>query len=71
VAKTGKFDVVLFLIAFFLGWLGIDKLYKGSMKFFLIKLILNLIIVGVIWNIVDLIMILLGKYQVDPRKYLK
>lgn len=69
-AQNSKFDVVLLLIAIFLGWFGIDKLYKGDVKMFIIKLLLNLIIVGAIWNIVDIVMILLGKYQIDPRKYL-
>ncbi|HOI46978.1 MAG TPA: NINE protein [Bacilli bacterium] len=69
-AQNSKFDVVLLLIAIFLGWFGIDKLYKGDVKMFIIKLLLNIIIVGAIWNIVDIVMILLGKYQIDPRKYL-
>jgi TM2 domain-containing membrane protein YozV len=70
-AQNSKIDLVLLLIAIFLGWLGIDKLYKGDVKMFIIKLLLNIIIVGAIWNIVDIIMILMGKYQIDPRKYLK
>jgi TM2 domain-containing membrane protein YozV len=70
-AQSSKIDLVLLLIAIFLGWLGIDKLYKGDVKMFIIKLLLNFIIIGTIWNIVDIIMILVGKYQIDPRKYLK
>jgi TM2 domain-containing membrane protein YozV len=70
-AQTEKFDVVLLLIAIFLGWFGIDKLYKGDFKMFIIKLLLNIIIVGAIWNVIDIVMILVGKYQIDPRKYFK
>ena len=33
-AKKGDGGLVLFLICFFLGWFGIDKLYKGSVKLF-------------------------------------
>lgn len=61
-----KFDLTLFLITLFLGWFGVDKLYKKSTKFFLIKLVANLLVVGVIWNIYDLVTIVLGKYKVNP-----
>jgi len=63
-----KFDLVLFLIILFLGWFGIDKLYKSSVKLFLIKLLLNFLIIGWFWNIYDLIMCILGKYKLNPLK---
>lgn len=63
-----KFDLVLFLIVLFLGWFGIDKLYKGDTKLFIIKLLLNLIVVGMIWNIYDLVCVVLGKYKLNPLK---
>lgn len=61
-----KFNLKLFLITLFLGWFGIDKLYNKSTKFFLIKLVATLLVVGVIWNIYDLVCIVLGKYKVNP-----
>lgn len=57
---------VLFLICLFFGWFGIDKLYKGNVKLFVIKLLLNLVIVGEIWNIYDIICSALGKYKLNP-----
>ena len=58
--------IVLFLITLFLGWFGIDKLYMGSFKLFIIKLLLNLCIIGEIWNIYDLICIIIGRYKLNP-----
>lgn len=60
--------LVLFLICLFLGWFGIDKLYKGSTKLFVIKLVLNFFLVGEIWNIYDIVMAALGKYKLNPLK---
>lgn len=59
--------IVLFLICFFLGWLGIDKLYmKGSWKIALVKFLLNFLIIGEIWNLYDMICSLLGCYKLNP-----
>ena len=59
--------IVLFLICFFLGGLGIDKLYmKGSWKIALCKFLLNFLIIGEIWNIYDMICALLGRYKLNP-----
>lgn len=64
-----KLDIPLLLIIFFLGWLGIDKLYKGgSWKLAAVKFLLNFVIVGVIWNIYDFVTALLGKYKLNPLK---
>lgn len=66
--SKGKPDILLFIICLFLGWLGIDKLIKGSVKLFLIKLLLNLVIVGEIWNIYDMVCALIGRYKLNPLK---
>lgn len=63
-----KFDLGLFIITLFLGWFGIDKLVKGSGKLCIIKLLLNFLIIGEIWNIYDLICICIGKYKLNPLK---
>lgn len=60
--------LVLFLICLFLGWFGIDKLYKGSVKLFVIKLLLNFFIIGEIWNIYDIVTAALGTYKLNPLK---
>lgn len=61
-----KFDWKLFLIVLFLGWLGIDKLYKKDVKMFVLKLISSLLIVGVVWNLYDLICVIFNRYKVNP-----
>lgn len=59
--------IVLFLICFFLGWLGIDKLYmKGTWKLALVKFLLMFCIIGEIWNLYDMICALLGRYKLNP-----
>lgn len=63
-----KDNLILFLICLFLGWLGIDKLYKGDVKLFVIKLLLNFVLIGEIWNIYDIVCAALGKYKLNPLK---
>lgn len=64
-----KFDPILFLITLFLGWFGIDKLYYGKdVKLCLIKLLLNFLIIGEIWNIYDIICSVIGSYKMNPLK---
>ncbi len=67
-AKNAKFDWVLFLIVLFFGWLGVDKFYKKDCKMGVWKLLLNLVVVGEVWNIYDLVCVILGKYKVNPLK---
>lgn len=72
-AKSGnlKDRIILALICFFFGWLGIDKLYVGGLKVWkvaLIKFALMFFIVGEIWNIFDIVCALLGKYKINPIK---
>lgn len=61
-----KFDWKLFLIVLFGGWFGLDKLYMKNKKFFLYKLLLLFVGVGVLWNLYDLVCVLIGKYKVKP-----
>lgn len=63
-----KFNFVLFLLVLFLGWLGIDKLYFKNWRLCLVKLFTTLIVIGVIWNLYDLVCVMLGKYKVNPLK---
>ncbi|MFA6860729.1 MAG: hypothetical protein WCR30_05040 [Clostridia bacterium] len=66
---TQGFDIWLVLIIFFFGWLGIDKLYKGGgWKLALVKFLLNLVIVGEIWNIYDFVCAIMGRYKLNPLK---
>ncbi|MEG1608972.1 MAG: hypothetical protein RR348_03815 [Clostridia bacterium] len=66
-AKVGR--VGLFIICLFLGWFGIDKLVMGGgWKIALVKFLLNLLIIGEIWNIYDMICAAIGKYKLNPLK---
>ena len=64
----------LALILCFLGWFDIYKLYvhgfKKGWKVALVKFLANIIFIGEIWNIVDIVMFILKRYEFDPRDYL-
>lgn len=71
-----KVDGILILILVFLGWFGIDKFYvaksfKGGWKFALVKFAYNLIGLGELWNIFDIIQAFRKKYQLDFREYFR
>lgn len=74
VKTSEKIDWTLFFLTLFFGWFGLEKFYvkpswKETWKFWLVKFGYNLIFVGIIWNIWDLVMILLKRYQFDAREY--
>ncbi|HEY8443235.1 MAG TPA: NINE protein [Clostridia bacterium] len=58
------FDILLILLCLFP--FGFDKLYKGSVKFFLLKFLLHWIGIGFIWWLYDLICAIIGRYRVNP-----
>lgn len=69
-----KIDIWLIFTLFLGGWFGIDKFYYtknfvDAWKFALVKLLYNLILLGVFWNIFDIVMAFKGKYQLDCREY--
>lgn len=69
-----KFDIGLFFITLFFGWLGMDKFYyaKAWSKVWqhaLIKFLSVFIVIGVFWNLWDLIQIIRKKYKFDFRDY--
>jgi hypothetical protein len=72
--KDEKIDWVLFIILFFLGWLGIDKFYKLGLKgwkLFGVKLLATCIGLGILWNILDIVMCLCRLYRANPLDYLE
>lgn len=60
--------LILFLIVLFLGWFGIDKLYMGNTKLFIIKFLLLFVAVGIIWNSYDIVCAAIGRYKLTPFK---
>lgn len=66
--QTKKFDWKLFLIVLFLGWIGVDKVYKGDWKLGLIKLLLSCVVVGLVWNVYDIICVCRNTYKLNPLK---
>lgn len=62
------FDIKLFFILLFLGWFGIDKLYKKDWKMCLVKIGFMLLAIGIIWNIYDIVMCCMKRYQTNPLK---
>lgn len=72
--KTVDGTLILFLV--FLGWFGIDKFYatksfgKGW-KLALVKFAYNLIGLGILWNIFDIIQAIRCKYEIDFREYFR
>lgn len=59
--------ILLFIICLFVGWFGVDKIYmKGTWKLALVKFLLVFVVVGVVWNLYDMIGALIGKYKLNP-----
>lgn len=72
--KEKKVDSWLIVILFFFGWLGIDKFYyaksfKEAWKFALVKLLYTCIVIGIFWNLFDIIKAFQNKYELDAREY--
>ncbi len=72
---SDKERVVVLLLAWFLGLLGIHRFYVKRKKSAIIMLVLTITIVGgivtVIWNIVDMIYILIGEFKDDDGLKIK
>ncbi len=64
-AAAPKQKIVAFLLAFFLGALGVHNFYLGKTKMGVVQLILTITVIGAIvsgpWAFVQSIMIILGK----------
>lgn len=60
------FNLKLFFILLFLGWFGIDKIMYKNYKMFAFKLLTLIVVIGAIWNIYDIVMCCLKRYEVNP-----
>ena len=70
--KNFKGDNFGILMALCIVPLGIDKLYKESVLFFLLKLLSAItIVIFLVWWIMDIIMLAMGKYETNPIYYFK
>ena len=69
-AGYGNYDkVVIALICFFLGGLGIHNFMLGETKKGIVKIVLSLCFgIGSILALIDFIKILMDKYEVNPDK---
>lgn len=66
---NGQDKIVMILICFFLGGLGIHNFMMGETKKGIFKIIMSLLCgIGGILALVDLIRIAMGSYVVDPTK---
>ena len=66
---NGKDKIIIALVCFFLGGIGIHNFMLGETKKGIVKIILTFCFgIGSILALIDLIKILLDKYVVDPDK---
>ena len=66
---NGQDKIVMLLICFFLGGLGIHNFMMGETKKGVFKIIMSLLCgIGGILALIDLIKIAMGSYVVDPEK---
>ena len=71
-----KRDPILILLLFLIGWFGLENFYyaqsfKKAWKFVLVKFLYSLILIGLIWNIFDIVQAFRKKYQLDFREYFR
>ena len=67
---NGKDKVIVILLCLFLGGLGIHNFYMGETKKGVIRIVLSLLCgVGSIVALIDLIRILIDKYEYNPDKF--
>ncbi|MBR5773713.1 MAG: TM2 domain-containing protein [Clostridia bacterium] len=66
----GKYDkMVIAIVCFFLGGLGIHNFMLGETKKGIIKIVFSILCgIGGILALIDFIKILMDKYEVDPNK---
>lgn len=52
-----KNPMTVFIISLFVGYLGIDRMYMGQVGLGILKLILNLMLIGGLWSFIDLFLV--------------
>ena len=65
----GKSQLISILLCLFLGGIGIHNFYLGETKKGIIKVVFCLLLgISCILALIDLIKMIIGKYEVDPNK---
>ncbi|MBQ7034166.1 MAG: TM2 domain-containing protein [Clostridia bacterium] len=69
---AGHDKIVMILVALFLGGWGVHNFMMGETKKGIVKILTTFLLCGIGWilALVDLIKIAMGKYVVDPEKYI-
>ena len=65
--QKAKKPAIALIISIFLGNFGVDRFYLGQIGVGLLKLFLNLIIIGIFWTIVDWFLILGATRQANKK----
>ena len=66
-----KSPIVMFIISFLLGFLGVDRFMLGQVGLGIFKLILNLFVIGCIWDIIDWFRIFKLTRDYNFRKFME
>lgn len=61
-----KFNFGFFIVVLLFGWFGIDKFLMRNFRLGLIKFLSTLLGVGVVWNLYDIVCVLINKYKTNP-----
>lgn len=66
---NGKDKIMMALLCFFLGGIGIHNFVLGENKKGIFRIIMSFVCgIGGIFALIDFVKILMGKYEVDPTK---
>ena len=66
---NGQDKIVMIIITFFIGWLGIHNFMMGEAKKGIFKIVMSFLCgLGGLFALIDLIKIAMGTYVVDPTK---
>lgn len=66
----GHNPLVIALVCFFLGGIGVHNFVMGEAKKGVLKLLTCWFYLGIILALIDFIKILAGKYQINPHKFI-
>jgi TM2 domain-containing membrane protein YozV len=62
-SRSDKNKGTVFILSLFLGVLGVDRMYVGKIGTGILKLIACFFVVGILWWLIDLIVIATGNFR--------